>query len=978
VIPGQTLKVQVGQGGVATKWYTQRSDGSQGQDTYFGTTRTIGGGTSGANGGSGGGAVATGAAGVSIQNSTVGYGIGSAGGVGSSGNINYNWTGGGGGGAGGAGGNSNPTGATAATPTGGNGGRGISSTITGASVCYAAGGGGGTHYNGGAAGLGGSCAETGTTSGGPGGKGRFTSEASATLSGVANTGSGGGGGGWDETQTSLVQSGLAGDGGSGVVIITYSNNVPLALNNGCDTYSYEVGNMTVEEFKQTGTCNWTVPTGVTRLDLLVVGGGGGGGAHVGSGGGAGGLFERGNISVTAGTVVPVEVGAGGSGAVWSPRAYGTNGGSSKFGTYQVLGGGRGASWDWANPNGTGASGTSVVAAVANGGGGTNPKAPGTGTGSTLGAGYSGGNSGGAGAVNSWEPHPTGGGGGAGGAGQAAQNRSVAGNGGPGVASGIRGGTELSYFAGGGGGGTHGWWDYSTGYYASTGQAGNGGIGGGGYGASPYNYWATARAGDGQPNTGGGGGGAGQNGNYNSIGGDGGSGIVIVKYLSTNVATMLTIEQEAVGSQNSSALVQVPVIALRDAGGDIATTDNSTVVTVSGTGVGGVTQATAVNGIATFTGLTISQSTTLTFSAPNLRGVQQVYVQALIPTQIIISTARSNNGLFRGNVWVAGTTGDSTLNVTDLLNVLNSGQDVKLTTTNGDININTDIITNSTGAGALSFDAGWNVNNMAQVKMLTPGKGISVKAKTLVVLGGGASFVTNKAPITLWADSDVNNFGYVYMENNSYLNSVNGTAMPTNKATTLAVTDGGKIVIGGGAADVNDPTIPGGFAQSSSSAVAGVDLRINTQIYSGGGDIVVRGKALVGTGAWRAGITMWTNAQVNSGTGKIYLEGDSTANNATWNAGIELNLNNSCVSTANRFAITSASNDTVNPAITLIGRAGSSAASNGIVDYCGSSTNTDVTIQSLGTGGITMTGSTQASGEYGIDLNGVTFLLAQER
>ena len=166
------------------------------------------------------------------------------------------------------------------------------------------------------------------------------------------------------------------------------------------------------------------------------------------------------------------------------------------------------------------------------------------------------------------------------------NRFVSGNGGPGIATGIRG--YIEYFAGGGGGGAHGWWNYSSGERYSSGTAGIGGIGGGGAGAVAFNYWSWSRAGDGQPNTGGGGGGAGQNGYYNSIGGNGGSGIVIVKYRSTNAAVMLTIDQEAVGSQNSNALVQVPVIALRDAGGDIATSDNSTVVTVTGTGVGGVT------------------------------------------------------------------------------------------------------------------------------------------------------------------------------------------------------------------------------------------------------------------------------------------------------------------------------------------------------------------------------------------------------
>jgi hypothetical protein len=947
VVPGQTLKVQVGQGGIATRWFTQNSVGGNGQNTFFGTNQAVGG-----SGSSSAGAPA---------------GQNFAGGLGSIGNTNFNYTGGGGPGAGSAGGNSSPSGSTTARANAGSGGRGISSTITGASVCYAAGGGGGVHWDGGNVGAGGSCPETNTTVGGAGGKGRVIPNTS--MNAVANTGSGGGGGGWDERQSS-VQSGLAGDGGSGVIVITYSNNVPLALNNGCDTYQYETGNFTIEEFRDTGTCNWVVPAGVTALDVLVVGGGGGGGAHVGAGGGGGGTFERGNLAVTPGATVPIEVGAGGAGAVWNPRAWGSNGGKSKFGTFEVLGGGRGASWNWSNANGTGNAGNSLLAQVANGGGGTQPSGPGPGFRPNV-SGYSSGFSGGSAPNGGSEPHVTGGGAGAGGAGQNDRGRFIAGNGGPGVATGIRGYTE--YFAGGGGGGSHGWWNYSTGQNFSPGVAGVGGIGGGGAGSTLWNHWAWSRASDGQPNTGGGGGGAGGHGNTNSIGGNGGSGTVIVKYLSTNAAVMLTIDQEAVGGQESSTLIQVPVIALRDAGGDIATSDNSTMVTVSGTGVGGTTQVRAVNGIATFTGLTISQSTTLTFSAPNLRGVQQVFVQALIPTQIEISTAQSVNGVFRGNVWVAGSSATTTLNVTDLLNVLNSGQDVRLTTTTGDININNDVITNATGAGALSFDAGWNVNNRATVRSQTLGKGISVRAKALVTVAADKAFVTNKAPITIWADSDNNNFGYVYMETGSSLNSVNATALPTNRATTLAVTDGGKIVIGGGAPDSADPTIPGGFAQSSTSAVAGVDMRRNSQIYSGGGDISIRGRALTGTGAWRAGITMWTNVRLNSGTGRIHLEGDAVGNTGSWNSGIEMNLADSCASTANGFSITSASNDSVNPAITMIGRAGSSAASNGITNHCSSSSNTDVTIQALGTAGISMVGSTQNTSEYGIDLNGVNVL-----
>lgn len=65
-----------------------------------------------------------------------------------------------------------------------------------------------------------------------------------------------------------------------------------------------------------------------------------------------------------------------------------------------------------------------------------------------------------------------------------------------------------------------------------------------------------------------------------------------------------------------ALAQMPVIAIQDANGNTVTSDNSTVVTISGTGISGTTTATASGGFATFSSLiyTGSGSVTLTFSA----------------------------------------------------------------------------------------------------------------------------------------------------------------------------------------------------------------------------------------------------------------------------------------------------------------------------------------------------------------------------
>ena len=78
----------------------------------------------------------------------------------------------------------------------------------------------------------------------------------------------------------------------------------------------------------TGT--WTVPVGITSVEVLVVGGGGGG-AHGGwnPGGGAGGLYYSDNWSVSGS--VAIQVGLGGT-------ANGGNGGQSSFGDIIAYGG----------------------------------------------------------------------------------------------------------------------------------------------------------------------------------------------------------------------------------------------------------------------------------------------------------------------------------------------------------------------------------------------------------------------------------------------------------------------------------------------------------------------------------------------------------------------------------------------------------------------------------------------------------------
>jgi hypothetical protein len=238
----------------------------------------------------------------------------------------------------------------------------------------------------------------------------------------------------------------------------------------------------------TSTGTWTAPTGVTRIELTLVGGGGGGGGtwntfDMGGGGGGGGVLQD-TVPVVAGTAYTVTIGAGGAGG---PSAasnnFGARGSNSTFGSLRTSFGGGG------------------------GHGGSN-QAP-TFTASVSAIGGQGQNNGGSGGI----------GGGGGGANMSNFANNAAGNnqnvqwssqGTPGVAAGTNWAPNSGINGYGAGGGAGSWsFQYPGGLNAGT---------GGGNNIPPVN--ATA-------NRGGGGGG----GYVGYAGSNGGSGIAIIKYWS---------------------------------------------------------------------------------------------------------------------------------------------------------------------------------------------------------------------------------------------------------------------------------------------------------------------------------------------------------------------------------------------------------------------------------------------------------------
>jgi hypothetical protein len=263
----------------------------------------------------------------------------------------------------------------------------------------------------------------------------------------------------------------------------------------------------------------TAPVGLV-IQIFAIAGGGSGGQDQGGGGGAGGVLQS-SITISGSDTVSLTLGDGGPGT-----GSGANGSNTTVSftnntgnNMTCVGGGRGAGY------------SSVAGSGGSGGGGSywTSTPPGTGTASQ-------GNAGGAYGTSYGT---NGGGGGAGAVGGAGTGTTNAGNGGDGIKINT---TLLTYFAGS----TYAnyWWAGGGGGGGSSDNVygGNGGKGGGG-GGSANNY--TAGTGDtngintggngtvglaktggaGGTNTGGGGGGCSQSGG--TIGGKGGSGIILI-------------------------------------------------------------------------------------------------------------------------------------------------------------------------------------------------------------------------------------------------------------------------------------------------------------------------------------------------------------------------------------------------------------------------------------------------------------------
>ena len=282
-------------------------------------------------------------------------------------------------------------------------------------------------------------------------------------------------------------------------------------------------------------------------EYLVVAGGGGGGAGSspsygssmgGGGGGAGGYRTATGFAVAATTIGSITVGAGGAGDDANDSGRGGDGSDSVFSTITSSGGGGGGSRAGTQTGGAGGSGGGAVSGYAAGAGNSGSYSPVEGYAGASGSGHAGGAGGGASVV---------------GAAGGATNPDKGGDGGDGTSSSIDGSATVR--GGGGGGGAGG--------DSGSPSTSSGGSGGGGTGAGMSGGSGQTNNTAGTANTGGGGGA----GSRQTAGKAGGSGIVIIRRLtsSTSVAD-LTLVSNATTAVDGAPTTGDLVITYTDGAG----------------------------------------------------------------------------------------------------------------------------------------------------------------------------------------------------------------------------------------------------------------------------------------------------------------------------------------------------------------------------------------------------------------------------
>ena len=220
--------------------------------------------------------------------------------------------------------------------------------------------------------------------------------------------------------------------------------------------------------------------------------------------------------------------------------------------------------------------------------------------------------------------------------------------------------------------------------------------------------------------------------------------------------------------------------------------------------------------------------------------------------------------------------------------------------------------------------------------------------------------TNGGDIVYWSNSTAQTTG-----NRGILISDSSTLDTRTAADRLAATHttgGGMIVLGGGsttATSAKGTTIPTGYALDYPSLPAGlmvgsfnagVGHNANVRMFSGGGDVVWRGRATIGLNDLVIGISAFEGVIVNAGTtGDITLDGVAVGKSTA--AGMDIN--------GYRLGTASSSYLTVDGDILFTGSA-TGATNFNVGTQLGSSAGFPIILAATGAGTVTVRGATSGA------------------
>ncbi|MFZ9400246.1 MAG: beta strand repeat-containing protein, partial [Opitutales bacterium] len=237
--------------------------------------------------------------------------------------------------------------------------------------------------------------------------------------------------------------------------------------------------------------------------------------------------------------------------------------------------------------------------------------------------------------------------------------------------------------------------------------------------------------------------------------------------------------------------------------------------------------------------------------------------------------------------------------------------------------------------------------------------VVLKASGSVTQNASTTVQTNGGDIVFWADSGGVGSGNrgILISDSSLLDS----RTSADRTAATHTTGGGMIVLGGGsttATSVKGTTIPTGYALNYTSVPAGLMIgsyngavghNANVRMFSGGGDVVWRGRSTQNVANLTIGISAFEGVTVNAGTtGDITLDGVAVGN--TTAAGMDIH--------GWRAGTASSSYLTVDGDILFT--SSGTGATNNVGTQLGSSAGFPIIVAATGAGTVTIKGLTSGT------------------